>query len=149
MILPYRIISKGVDRMKKIPAIAVIICLLLAVPAFAEVCPATPPEEGQSAKKELPLEFRNDSGAEITSIFISQTGRDAWSEDLLKDIPLKNGEKRDLYIGRDNILGLADIKVIYSSGKERVWKKLPILEIFEITHRNDGEPAYERIKLGA
>ena len=83
--------------MKKIPAIAVIICLLLAVPAFAEVCPATPPEEGQSAKKELPLEFRNDSGAEITSIFISQTGRDAWSEDLLKDIPLKNGEKRILH----------------------------------------------------
>lgn len=42
-----------------------------------------------------------------------------------------------------------DIKIIYSSGKEKIWKKLPILEIFEITDKKDGEPVYERIKLGA
>ena len=135
--------------MKKIPAIAVIISLFLALPAFAEVCAATPPAEEQKEENGIPLEFRNNSGAEIKEIFISETGRNAWSKNLLKDTPLKNGEDTSLYIRRENILGLTDIKMIYSSGKERIWKKLPILEIFEITHKNNGEPAYERIKLGA
>ena len=135
--------------MKKIPAIAVIISLFLALPAFAEVCAATPPAEEQKKENGIPLEFRNNSGAEIKEIFISETARNAWSQNLLKDTPLKNGEDTSLYIRRENILGLTDIKMIYSSGKERIWKKLPILEIFEITHKNNGEPAYERIKLGA
>ena len=135
--------------MKKIPAIAVIISLFLALPAFAEVCAATPPAEEQKEENGIPLEFRNKSGAEIKEIFISETARNAWSENLLKDTPLKNGEDTSLYIRRENILGLTDIKIIYSSGTERIWKKLPILEIFEITHKNNGEPAYERIKLGA
>jgi hypothetical protein len=137
------------DHMKKIPAIAVIISLFLALPAFAEVCAATPPAEEQKEENGIPLEFRNNSGAEIKEIFISETARNAWSQNLLKDTPLKNGEDTSLYIRRENILGLTDIKMIYSSGKERIWKKLPILEIFEITHKNNGEPAYERIKLGA
>ena len=135
--------------MKKIPAIAVIISLFLALPAFAEVCAATPPAEEQKEENGIPLEFRNKSGAEIKEIFISETARNAWSENLLKDTPLKNGEDTSLYIRRENILGLTDIKIIYSSGREKIWKKLPILEIFEITDKKDGEPGYERIKLGA
>ncbi len=85
----------------------------------------------------------------IYAIFISETGRNIWSENLLKDKALNDGENASLDIRRKNILGLTDIKIIYSSGKEKIWKKLPILEIFEITDKKDGEPVYERIKLGA
>ncbi len=135
--------------MKKIPAVATIIFLFLALPVFAEVCATAPAAEEQQQEKGIPLQFKNSSGTEIREILISETGRNDWSENLLKDTPLKNGEEISLYIGRENILGLSDLKIIYSQGKERIWKKLPILEIFEITHKNNGEPAYERIKLGA
>lgn len=135
--------------MKKIPALAAIIFLFLALPAFAEVCSAVPPAEEKQEEAGVPLEFINLSGSGIDAIFISETGRDIWSENLLKDTALNDGENASLDIRRKNILGLTDIKIIYSSGKEKIWKKLPILEIFEITDKKDGEPGYERIKLGA
>ncbi len=135
--------------MKKIPVLAAIIFLFLALPAFAEVCSTTPPAEEQQEETGIPLEFKNSSGSVIYAIFISETGRNIWSENLLKDKALNDGENASLDIRRKNILGLTDIKIIYSSGKEKIWKKLPILEIFEITDKKDGEPGYERIKLGA
>ncbi|HAJ94379.1 MAG TPA: hypothetical protein DCM41_05735 [Synergistaceae bacterium] len=135
--------------MKKIPALAAIIFLFLALPAFAEVCSTTSPAEEQQEEKGIPLEFINRSGSEIKGIFISETGRNLWSENLLRDTALNDGEDASLDIRRRNILGLTDIKIIYSSGKVKIWKKLPILEIFEITDKKDGEPGYERIKLGA
>ena len=135
--------------MKKIPVLAAIIFLILALPAFAEVCSTTPPAEEKQEEKGIPLEFINSSGSEINGIFLSETGRNIWSENLLKDTSLKNGENAGLDIKRESILGLTDIKIIYSSGKERIWKKLPILEIFEITNKKNGEPGYERIKPGA
>ena len=135
--------------MKKIPVFAAIIFLFLALPAFAEVCSTTPPAEEQQEETGIPLEFKNSSGSVIYAIFISETGRNIWSENLLKDKALNDGENASLDIRRKNILGLTDIKIIYSSGKEKIWKKLPILEIFEITDKKDGDPVYERIKLGA
>jgi len=134
--------------MKKIPALAAIIFLFLALPAFAEVCSTTSPAEEQQEEKGIPLEFINRSGSEIKGIFISETGRNLWSENLLRDTALNDGEDASLDIRRRNILGLTDIKIIYSSGKVKIWKKLPILEIFEITDKKDGKPGYERIKLG-
>ena len=52
-------------------------------------------------------------------------------------------------IGRDSILGLSDIKLTMSDGREIVWRRLPILEIFSITADKDLKPRYERIKLGS
>lgn len=135
--------------MMKISALAVVIFLFLALPVLAETCSTQPPAEDQPEKEGLSLEFINSSGSDIKEIFISETGRNIWSENLLKDTPLKNGENAGLDIKRESILGLTDIKIIYSSGKERIWKKLPILEIFEITNKKNGEPCYERIKPGA
>jgi hypothetical protein len=149
MILHYRIIMKGVIFMKKIPALAAVIFLLLALPAFTEVCSTTPPAEEKQEESGIPLEFINRSGSEINAIFISETGRNIWSENLLKETPLKDGQDASLDIKRKSILGLTDMKIIYSSGKEKIWIKLPILEIFEITDKKEGEPLYERIKLGA
>lgn len=135
--------------MKKISILAAAALLSLILPAFAEVCATMPPAEEQQEGKDIPLGFVNSSGSEIKAIFLSQTGRDAWSQNLLKDGPLKSGGQTDLDIRRESILGLSDIKIIYSSGEEKLWKKLPVLEIFEITNKKDGEPGYERIKLGA
>ena len=135
--------------MKRTVVIAAVIFLLLALPAYSEVCATTPAAEEQTEENGIPLKLINTSGTDINGIFISETGRNAWSKNLLKVSPLKNGEDASLDIKREKILGLTDIRIIYSSGGERIWIKLPILEIFEITHKKNGEPAYERIKLGA
>ncbi len=141
--------SERSDFMKRTVVIAAVIFLLLALPAYAEVCATTPAAEEQTEENGIPLKLINTSGTDINGIFISETGRNAWSKNLLKVSPLKNGEDASLDIKREKILGLTDIRIIYSSGGERIWIKLPILEIFEITHKKNGEPAYERIKLGA
>lgn len=140
--------SERSDFMKRTVVIAAVIFLLLALPAYAEVCATTPAAEEQTEENGIPLKLINTSGTDINGIFISETGRNAWSKNLLKVSPLKNGEDASLDIKREKILGLTDIRIIYSSGGERIWIKLPILEIFEITHKKNGEPAYERIKLG-
>lgn len=134
--------------MKKTAALAAILFLFLAMPAFAEICSTASPAEEQTEEKGIPLKFINNSGTEIKGVFISDTGRNSWSENLLRDTPIKDGDNRSIDIKRGNILGLTDIKIIYFSGKERIWEKLPILEIFEITHNKDGGPDFERIKLG-
>ena len=135
--------------MKKIPAIAALVLFLFALPAFTAVCSTVPAAADQPVERGLPLEFTNNYGSDIKYIFISDTGRNSWSEDLLKGSPLKKGGTINLDIDRKNILGLADLKIVYPSGKERIWQKLPILEIFEIAHNKDGKPDYERLKLGA
>lgn len=129
--------------------ITLMMFLFTARPASAEICGTPSPTEDPQQGNTFSLEFINYSGSEIKGIFISETGRDIWSENLLDDSPLKNGDRASLDINRENRIGLADIKIIYSSGKEKFWEKLPILEIFEITDKKDGEPGYERIKLGA
>ena len=135
--------------MKRISVIAALILFILALPAFSDVYSKVPSAGDKLVESGLPLEFTNNYKSDIKSIFISDTGSNSWSEDLLKGSPLKKGGIIDLDINRNNILGLVDLRVVYPSGKERLWKKLPILEIFEITHREDGKPDYERLKLGA
>lgn len=135
--------------MKKITALAAVVFAFFALAAFADVCSVAPTAKQNTPEEGIPLKFINDSGTGVKGIFISETGRNEWSVNLLSEDLLKNKESTDIYIKREDILGLTDIKIIYQSDKERIWKKLPILEIFEITHKRNGEPSYDQIKLGA
>lgn len=95
-----------------------------------------------------PLEIVNKSGREITGLFISQTGKNQWSANRLPK-PLAAEAQASCGIGRDEILGLSDIRLTLKEGGEIIWRRLPILEIFSITVDNRLEPQYERIKLGS
>ncbi|OUO93256.1 hypothetical protein [Cloacibacillus sp. An23] len=96
---------------------------------------------------EWPLEIVNESGYEITSLRISQTGMEKWSGNFAAP-PVAAGGSASFDIGRGSILGLCDVKIT-AGGRETVWRRLPILEIFSITVDQKLEPHYERIKLGA
>lgn len=115
--------------------------LILTLPAEA-LCAAEC--EGGGA----PLEIVNRSGGEITGLSLSQTGMEKWSANRLTE-PLASGASASCDIGRDAILGLSDIKLTMSGGKEVIWRRLPILEIFSITADEGLKPRYERIKLGS
>ena len=124
---------------REILSFFIITLALLVLPAFVCVHAA--------AASDWPLEIVNESGVEITSLRISYTGREKWSENCVKS-PIPFGGKAELDIGRAAILGISDIK-IPAGGEEILWRLLPILEIFSITVNEKFEPQYERIKLGA
>ena len=124
---------------RKILSFFIITLALLVLPAFGRVHAA--------AASDWPLEIVNESGVEITSLRISYTGREKWSENCVNS-PIPFGGKAELDIGRAAILGISDIKIT-AGGEEILWRRLPILEIFSITVNEKFEPQYERIKLGA
>lgn len=93
-----------------------------------------------------PLEIINRSGSEITSISISRTGMEKWSHNYLKE-PLRNGGTISVDIDRNDILGISDVKLKLKGGREIIWRRMPILEIFSVVVTDKIEPLYERIKL--
>lgn len=123
---------------KILPAFIVALALLV-LPAPGRV-PAV-------AANDWPLEIVNESGVEITSLRISYAGAEKWSENRITS-PVPDGGAAELDIGRSSILGISDIKIT-AGGREVVWRRLPILEIFSVTVNEKIEPRYERIKLGA
>lgn len=124
---------------REILSFFIITLALLVLPAF--VC------FHAAAASDWPLEIVNESGVEITSLRISYTGAEKWSENRVVT-PIPNGGAAELDIGRASILGISDIKITAGS-REIIWRRLPILEIFSITVDGKLEPRYERIKLGA
>lgn len=128
-----------VTAVRKLLPAFVITFALLALPASGYVHAA--------AASDWPLEIVNESGVEITSLRISYTGAEKWSENRITS-PVPDGGRAELDIGRASILGISDIKIT-AGGREALWRRLPILEIFSVTVNEKLEPRYERIKLGA
>jgi len=126
---------------------AVLIFMLMLLLTGQACCFAQAAQTDCSAAESEALEFINASGAVIGGIYIRRIGSEVWSDNILGDKPLGIGEKRKLDISRQAIIGLCDIRLVYGSGKERIWDRLPLAEIFSITHKIDGLPEYERIRL--
>lgn len=124
---------------RKILPFIIFTLALIALPTLGRVTAA--------AASDWPLEIVNESGVEITSLRISYTGAEKWSENRVAS-PVPDGGRAELDIGRGSILGISDIKIT-AGGREVIWRRLPILEIFSITVDGKLEPRYERIKLGA
>ena len=117
------------------------VALMLTLPAGAL-------RAAECAGGGAPLEIVNKSGGNITGLSISQTGMERWSANRLTE-PLAAGASVSCDIGRDSILGLSDIRLTMSDGREIVWRRMPILEIFSIIADEGLKPRYERIKLGS
>lgn len=123
---------------KKILPTCIITLALLILPSCGCIA---------AAASDWPLEIVNESGVEITSLIISYTGAEKWSGNCVT-APIPDGGRAELDIGRASILGISDIKIT-AGGREVLWRRLPILEIFSITVDGKLEPRYDCIKLGA
>ncbi|MCF0248545.1 MAG: hypothetical protein HUJ86_08050 [Synergistes sp.] len=124
---------------KRFLLISMVIAILIfsLVSAFAEIC-----SDGE------PLVLVNESGREITGLYLTLSGREEWSPNRL-EAPLANGKEVSSNIERNSIIGLSDIRITFVDGSEVLWRKLPILEIFNLKINSKTEPIYERIKLGS
>lgn len=87
-------------------------------------------EAGTQNKQDFTL--HNETGQEITEVYVSPTGVDDWEEDILGTDTLPNGESVAISFSRRKE-NMWDIKVVFRNGKNSVWTKLNLSQITDVT----------------
>jgi hypothetical protein len=90
-----------------------------------------------TAQGKQDFELHNETGAEITEVYLSETGKDTWEEDVLGQETLATAESVNIHFGSVKAR-IWDMKVVFSNGKEAVWFKFDLSQItdIEISFRN-------------
>ena len=81
----------------------------------------------------------NKSGLAINELHVSKASTDDWEEDILGQDTLPNGESLDITFTPKERAAKWDIKIVDEKGKEHKYYNLNLLEISEITVRNNGD----------
>jgi len=81
----------------------------------------------------------NKSGQAINELYVSKASTDDWEEDILGKDTLPNGESLEITFSPKERAAKWDIKIVDDKGKEHKYFNLNLLEISEITVRNNGD----------
>jgi|GEM_PF-475726 len=127
---------------------AALSAIILAIPAFAEICSIQLPHDKDTASVSRDLEIINQSDTAINGIYITTGESGRWSDNLIGESPLKTGQSAYVDIGRASIPGYCSMKIVYDSKEEKIWERLPITEIYSIKISRNNAPEYERIRPG-
>jgi hypothetical protein len=84
------------------------------------------------AQNKQDFTLHNETGQEITEVYVSPTGVDDWEEDILGTDTLPNGESVAISFSRRKE-NMWDIKVVFRNGKNSVWTKLNLSQITDVT----------------
>lgn len=122
--------------------------MLLAIFCVALAPFATADAALSCVETTLPLSVANNTGNAIAAIYIAKTTTGAWSENLISDGIIKNGETIDVYIERGVVFILWDMKIIDTSLGETVIERLPLTDIYELELLPNAETNYYVIKSG-
>jgi hypothetical protein len=76
--------------------------------------------------------LHNETGLEITEVYVSETGNDDWEEDVLGRDTLATNDTVDITFHRKRADNW-DIKVVFSNGKSNFWRKLNLSQITDVT----------------
>lgn len=113
---------------------------LLAIFALAVSLAPTAFAMGVSTQNKQDFTLHNETGQEITEVYVSPTGVDEWEEDVLGTDTLANGDSVDITFSRRRE-DRWDIKVVFRNGKSGVWSKLNLSEITDVTiSYKNGKP---------
>lgn len=87
----------------------------------------------------------NNTGADISEIYISSAAVDNWEEDLLGgDKYLPDGNEVDIHFASDEDAELWDIRVVDSDGTAVVFQRIKLTAVTKVTlTMEDGEPTAE------
>ena len=85
-----------------------------------------------SVQNKQDFTLHNETGQEITEVYVSPTGVDDWEEDILGTDTLPNGESVAISFSRRKE-NMWDIKVVFRNGKNSVWTKLNLSQITDVT----------------
>jgi len=122
------------NRNSSIPrSLAVLIALALSVmlmpTAFAKKANNFNVAASQSR---LNFELHNETGYEITEVYVSPNTTEDWQEDILGQDTLPNKESVNIKFSRSK-QDYWDLKVVFKGGKESVWYKFDLSQITDIT----------------
>lgn len=78
------------------------------------------------------FDIHNKTGQAIITLQVSESGDEAWGEDILADDILANGESGEITFDRDAESCLWDIRVTYEDGDEGDWRQINLCETTDI-----------------
>lgn len=87
---------------------------------------------------EQDFQLYNRTGVDIYSVFISPTGVDEWEEDVMEADMLLHGADIEINFDSDEEAEFWDIRVEDREGNALVWKKINLLEAYEVILEPDG-----------
>ena len=109
--------------------------------ASATGLPVVPPQSKQD------FELHNETGLEITNVYLSETGKTNWEEDVLGQDTLESGSSVNITFAGQKA-NIWDMKVVFSNGKEDFWMKLNLSQLTDITISFKNGKAWATTKNG-
>jgi hypothetical protein len=100
-----------------------------------------------ASQSRLNFELHNETGYEITEVYVSPNTTDDWQEDVLGQDTLANHESVNIKFSRSK-QDYWDLKVVFKGGKESVWYKFDLSQITDITISFRNGKAYSTTKNG-
>lgn len=123
-----------------------------AVPIYASTCYVPEYKESNLTDTDYKgsdaLVFENKSGKDIKGIYFMPITKNEWSKNVVT-APIKDGETRNINIYRDSIITFCDVKIVYTSGPDLIWHRLPMMDIYNLGHTKMGRPDYQRASRGS
>ncbi len=130
-------------------ALAAVGAIMLFIPILAQQTRAQKTHNFNFAASQsrLNFELHNETGYEITEVYVSPNNTDDWQEDVLGQDTLANHESVNIKFSRQK-QDYWDLKVVFKGGKESVWYKFDLSQITDITISFRNGKAYSTTKNG-
>lgn len=94
------------------------------------------------------FELHNETGLEITEVYLSESGNDSWEEDVLGQDTLAPSDSVNITFSGQKA-NLWDMKVVFSGGKSEFWRKVNLSELTDITISFKNGKPYATSKNGS
>ena len=95
----------------------------------------------------LDFTLHNETGQEITHVYVSETGNTNWEEDILGQDTLPTGDDVDITFEGQKA-NIWDMKVTFADGKSVVWGKINLSTLTDITISFKGGKPWATSKNG-
>jgi hypothetical protein len=128
------------NSLTRLTALAAIFALsIMLIPtAFAQGTQNFTLASASQSKQDFTL--HNETGLEITEVYISETGNDEWEDDVLGQDTLEDGASVDITFAGQKANNW-DMKVVFTNGKSNFWRKLNLSQLTDVTISfKDGKP---------
>lgn len=89
------------------------------------------------------FELINNTGHDITHVYVSPTSVNDWQEDILGQDILENGESVVITFQRGTRAAHWDIKVTYANGSEEYWENFNLKSISTVILKPNGRASYQ------
>ena len=100
-----------------------------------------------ATQSRLNFELHNETGYEITEVYVSPNTTEDWQEDILGQDTLPNNQSVNIKFSRSK-QDYWDLKVVFKGGRESVWYKFDLSQITDITISFRNGKAYSTTKNG-